>query len=180
MVDTSPDALRAALRTIKDPASGRDIVTAAWWRAIEVRGGLVQATLLTDRAHAAAMEPVRREAEAVLMRQPGVTNATAILTAHKPQRAASGSAPRRSQPPGSWWSRGPERQSRRCCCRRSRRSSPSRPARAASANPPSRSISPSRWPGRVKGRLAGRRYLRSQPAAHDRPEPQAGGARATR
>jgi ATP-binding protein involved in chromosome partitioning len=29
------------------------------------------------------MEPVRREAEAVLMRQPGVTNATAILTAHK-------------------------------------------------------------------------------------------------
>ena len=66
MVDTSPDALRAALRTIKDPASGRDIVTAGLVEAIEVRGGLVQATLLTDRAHAAAMEPVRREAEAVL------------------------------------------------------------------------------------------------------------------
>ncbi len=87
MVDTSPDALRAALRTIKDPVSGRDIVTAGLVEAIEVRGGLVQATLLTDRAHAAAMEPVRREAEAVLMRQPGVTNATAILTAHKPPSA---------------------------------------------------------------------------------------------
>jgi ATP-binding protein involved in chromosome partitioning len=83
MVDTSPDALRAALRAIKDPASGRDIVTAGLVEGIEVRGGLVQATLLTDRAHAAAMEPVRREAEALLMRQPGVTNATAILTAHK-------------------------------------------------------------------------------------------------
>ena len=38
---------------------------------IEVRGGLVQVALLTDRAHAAAMEPVRREAEALLVRQPG-------------------------------------------------------------------------------------------------------------
>jgi ATP-binding protein involved in chromosome partitioning len=83
MVDASPDALRIALRAIKDPASGRDIVTAGLVEGIEVRGGLVQATLLTDRAHAAAMEPVRREAEALLMRQPGVTNATAILTAHK-------------------------------------------------------------------------------------------------
>jgi ATP-binding protein involved in chromosome partitioning len=83
MVDATPDALRDALRAIKDPASGRDIVTAGLVEAIEVRGGLVQATLLTDRAHASAMEPVRREAEAVLMRQPGVSNATAILTAHK-------------------------------------------------------------------------------------------------
>ncbi|HEY1412980.1 MAG TPA: iron-sulfur cluster assembly protein, partial [Rhodopila sp.] len=68
MVDTTSDALRAALRAIKDPASGRDIVTAGLVEGIEVRGGLVQATLLTDRAHAAAMEPVRREAEAVLKR----------------------------------------------------------------------------------------------------------------
>ena len=59
MVDASSDALRAALRAIKDPASGRDIVTAGLVEAIEVRGGLVQVTLLTDRAHAAAMEPVR-------------------------------------------------------------------------------------------------------------------------
>jgi ATP-binding protein involved in chromosome partitioning len=92
MVDASSDALRAALRAVKDPASGRDIVAAGLVEGIEVRGGLVQATLLTDRAHAAAMEPVRREAEAVLMRQPGVTNATAILTAHKGQAAAAPAA----------------------------------------------------------------------------------------
>src|ERR1700755_1667117 len=93
MADTSPDALRTALRTIKDPASGRDIVTAGLVEAIEVRGGLVQATLLTDRAHAAAMEPVRREVEAILMRQPGVTNATAILTAHKAPGGSAQKAP---------------------------------------------------------------------------------------
>ncbi|MDR3532650.1 MAG: Mrp/NBP35 family ATP-binding protein [Rhodopila sp.] len=93
MVDASPDALRAALRAIKDPASGRDLVTAGLVEGVEVRGGLVQVTLLTDRAHAAAMEPVRREAEAVLMRQPGVTNATAILTAHKAPAAKPAPAP---------------------------------------------------------------------------------------
>src|ERR1700712_3384269 len=96
MADASPDALRAALRAIKDPASGRDIVTAGLVEGIEVRGGLVQATLLTDRAHAAAMEPVRREVEALLMRQPGVTNATAILTAHK----SAGAAPPQPQSHG--------------------------------------------------------------------------------
>jgi ATP-binding protein involved in chromosome partitioning len=78
-----PDALRDALRGVTDPASGRDIVTAGLIEGIELRGGLVQVALLTDRAHAAAMEPVRREVEKVLARQPGISNATAVLTAHK-------------------------------------------------------------------------------------------------
>ena len=84
----SPDVLRQALRGIKDPA-GRDIVAAGLIEGIEVRGGLVQVSLLTDRAHAPAMEPVRREVERVLAAQPGVTNATAVLTAHKPASAAA-------------------------------------------------------------------------------------------
>ncbi|HEY1931424.1 MAG TPA: Mrp/NBP35 family ATP-binding protein [Acetobacteraceae bacterium] len=79
----SPDALREALRVVKDPASGRDVVSAGLVEGIELRDGMVQVSLLTDRAHAAAMEPVRKEAEAVLARQPGVRNATAVLTAHK-------------------------------------------------------------------------------------------------
>ncbi len=95
MVEASPDALRTALRAIRDPASGQDIVTAGLIEAIEVRGGLVQVTLLTSRAQAPAMEPVRREAEAVLARQPGITNATAILTAHKTVPSA---APPKSKP----------------------------------------------------------------------------------
>ena len=83
MATPSTDALRAALREIKDPASGRDIVSAGLVEGIQARDGLVHVALLTDRAHAAAMEPVRRAAEALLARQPGVTNATAVLTAHK-------------------------------------------------------------------------------------------------
>jgi ATP-binding protein involved in chromosome partitioning len=77
------ETLREVLRHIKDPASGQDIVAAGLVEGIELRDGLVQVALLTDRAHAAAMEPVRREAERLLAGQPGVRNATAVLTAHK-------------------------------------------------------------------------------------------------
>ena len=88
MAEPSAAALRAALGTIVDPASGRDIVAAGLVEGIEVGGGLVQVSLLTDRAHAAAMEPVRRAAEALLARQPGVTNATVVLTGHKGAQTA--------------------------------------------------------------------------------------------
>jgi ATP-binding protein involved in chromosome partitioning len=88
------DELRAALRAIIDPASGKDIVTAGLVEGVELRDGLVQVALLTDRAHAAAMEPVRRQVEALLSRQPGIANASAVLTAHKAPAAAP------SQPTG--------------------------------------------------------------------------------
>jgi len=97
----SSETLREALREIKDPASGRDIVAAGLVEGIEVRGGLVQVALLTDRAHAAAMEPVRRAVEQALGRQPGVSNATAVLTAHKgpaPPREPAAAAPAGHKP----------------------------------------------------------------------------------
>ncbi len=89
----SPEALREALRAVTDPASGRDIVSAGLIEGIEVRGSLVHVALLTDRAHAAAMEPVRMAVEAVLARQPGVTNATVVLTAHTAPAAPLPPAP---------------------------------------------------------------------------------------
>ena len=107
MATPSTDALRAALREIKDPASGRDIVTAGLVEGIAIRDGLVQVTLLTDRAHASAMEPVRIAAQALLARQPGVTNATAILTAHKgPSPASTPTARQGNAPPPAGRARG--------------------------------------------------------------------------
>ena len=99
MATPSTDALRDALRAIREPVSGRDIVSAGLVEAIQVREGLVQVTLLTDRERAAAMEPVRRAVEALMAGQPGVTNATAILTAHKGPSPASAPATRRGNPP---------------------------------------------------------------------------------
>jgi ATP-binding protein involved in chromosome partitioning len=55
---------------------------------VQVRGGLVHVSLLTDRAHAASMEPVRAAVEKLLAAQPGVTNATVVLTAHSAPPAA--------------------------------------------------------------------------------------------
>ena len=91
MTPPSADQLRTVLRAVADPVSGRDIVAAGLIDSLEVRGGLVHMALRTDRAQAAAMESVRRQAEALLARQPGVTNATAVLTAHRaePQAAAT-------------------------------------------------------------------------------------------
>ena len=88
-MSTAPtqESLRDALRDIADPVSGRDIVSAGLVEAIEVRGGLVQVSLLTDRTRAPQMEPVRALVEQHLARQPGVQNATAVLTSATPAPA---------------------------------------------------------------------------------------------
>ena len=92
MSEPTADSLRQALAAIKDPASGRDIVAAGLVEGVQVKAGLVQVSLLTDRAHAQAMEPVRREAERVLAGQLGVQNATVVLTAHKAPPAPAATA----------------------------------------------------------------------------------------
>ncbi len=88
MSEPTAESLRAVLSAIPDPASGKDIVAAGLVESVEVKGGLVHVSLLTDRAHAEAMEPVRRHVEKLLAGQPGVKNAAVVLTAHKAAAAA--------------------------------------------------------------------------------------------
>ena len=95
MAETDEATLRQALRALVDPATGRDIVAAGLIDSLTVRGGLVHLALRTDRAGAPAMEAVGRRAEALLAAQPGVLNATAVLTAH---RAAPPEPPPPPQP----------------------------------------------------------------------------------
>ena len=68
MAALTEERLRAALRDVADPASGRDIVTAGLVDSLAVRDGLVHLALRTDRAQADAMEQVRRSAETLLAR----------------------------------------------------------------------------------------------------------------
>ena len=84
----SEAALRQVLRGLADPVSGRDIVSAGLVDSLTQRSGLVHLALLAERATAGAMEGVRAQAEALLARQPGVLNATAVLTAHRAAPAA--------------------------------------------------------------------------------------------
>ena len=94
MTEPTPETLRAALATLRDPVSGQDIVSAGLIDSLRVKDGLVQMTLQVRREQAAAMESVRREAEALLARQGGVKNATVVLTAHRDAPATPPSAPR--------------------------------------------------------------------------------------
>ncbi len=77
-------ALRQTLRSVADPVSGRDIVAAGLVDGLTVKGGLVHLALRADRATAGKMEAVRAQAVALLGRQPGVLNVTAVLTSHRP------------------------------------------------------------------------------------------------
>src|SRR5579875_3314740 len=83
MNETMVEALRDVLRTVRDPQTGQDIVTAGLVESLQERDGLVQVALQVERAQVSAMEPVRREVERLLAQQPGVKNAAVILTAHR-------------------------------------------------------------------------------------------------
>lgn len=71
-----------ALRTVLAPRGG-NIVSAGLVDGLQVNGGLVHLSLRTERSLLGAMERVAAEATAVLKRQPGVLNATVILTSHR-------------------------------------------------------------------------------------------------
>ena len=89
--------LMAALRAVAGP-DGRDIVTAGLVDGIQVKDGLVQLALRAERAQVGRMERVAAEAEALLRRQPGVLNASVVLTAHRPAPPAP-AAPSITEPP---------------------------------------------------------------------------------
>ncbi len=93
MTDPDPARLRAALAGIRDPLTGQDLVTAGLVEGIQVRGGLVQATLRARREEAGKMEAVRQAAERALAQQPGVTNASVVLTAHRTEAPSPAPAP---------------------------------------------------------------------------------------
>ncbi len=97
MTDTQrlEDELMAALRAVAGP-DGPDIVAAGLIDGIQVKDGLVQLALRANRDQVGRMERVAAEASALLRRQPGVLNASVVLTAHRP---ATPAAPSITEPP---------------------------------------------------------------------------------
>ena len=76
------EAVLEELKTIKDPISGGDIVSAGLVRALTVEDGTIRFVLEIDGAHAKAMEPVRAAAEARVKALAGVSSVSAMMTAH--------------------------------------------------------------------------------------------------
>ncbi|MBR0651403.1 Mrp/NBP35 family ATP-binding protein [Roseomonas terrae] len=84
MSETLAAAVVVALRAVKDPLTGRDVVSAGMVQGLAARDGLVQFSLEVPRERAAQMEPLRAEAQKVAAAVPGVLNVTVVLTAHRP------------------------------------------------------------------------------------------------
>ena len=95
------DDILARLKTLKDPASGQDIVSAGIVRALNVENGSVRFVLEIAPEAAKAYEPVRAEAEALVKATEGVTSASVVLTAHsKPAAPPELKPSRRAEPAG--------------------------------------------------------------------------------
>ena len=95
MTDVTRDVVLAALKTIKDPRTGKDIVSAGLAQGVVAKGPHVGFTLEIDPAHAKVMEPVRKQAEEAVKAIPGVLSVTGVMTAHSD--APSGSSPRQPE-----------------------------------------------------------------------------------
>ncbi len=95
MAKTTEQQILDALKTIIDPASGRDIVTQGLVQGLALNNGNAQFALGIDPARAKEYEPVRQRAERVVADLPGVLSATALLTA---ERAPAAAAPRQGPP----------------------------------------------------------------------------------
>ncbi len=87
MSEVLVEAVRAALATVQDPASGRNVVAAGMVQGLTARDGLVQFALEVPRERARELEPLRQAAEAAASGVRGVLSATCVLTAHRPTGA---------------------------------------------------------------------------------------------
>jgi len=79
----SESAALKALSNIRDPRTGRDIVSAGILGDLIFKDGMLRAVLSIDPALASGFEPVRKSAEDTLAGLDGVEKASVILTAHK-------------------------------------------------------------------------------------------------
>jgi ATP-binding protein involved in chromosome partitioning len=86
-------AVRAALRGVRDPATGRDVIEAGMVDGLAVRDGMVQFAIQVPRERARESEPLRAAAEKAAAAVPGVLSATVVLTAHRAETPAKPQAP---------------------------------------------------------------------------------------
>ena len=99
--EPSREQVLAALRTIRDPDSGQDIVSAGLVGGLTIRDGHVGFMIEVDPAAARTREPLRAAAEQVLRALPGVARATVVLTAERPAADARRPAAPAATPAGA-------------------------------------------------------------------------------
>jgi len=102
MSEVRRNAILPVLGTIKDPASGSDIVSAGLVSEIAIDGGRVAFSITTSPERAAEMADVRARAEAAVRDLPGVEHVAVVLTAEaSPPSAARPSVASPATTPGA-------------------------------------------------------------------------------
>ncbi|MCU0946236.1 MAG: Mrp/NBP35 family ATP-binding protein [Rubritepida sp.] len=97
MSEVLVEAVKRALRAVRDPATGLSVIENGMVETVSVRGGMVQFALAVPRERAKSLEPLRAEAERAAGAVPGVLSATVVMTAHRegpPPAPAGRGAPR--------------------------------------------------------------------------------------
>jgi ATP-binding protein involved in chromosome partitioning len=92
MTDLVPERSRvlAALEAVKDPKTGRGLVSAGLVQALVVQPGRAGFMMEVEAGEGALYAPVRDQAEQALLSTPGVDKAQVVLTADRPPSAAPG------------------------------------------------------------------------------------------
>src|SRR5688572_29233795 len=84
MADIDRAAVEAALAAVRDPASGKDVVSAGLLDGVATRAGHVQFALKVDPAMGAGIEKLRQACETAVRAIPGIQTVTAVMTAERP------------------------------------------------------------------------------------------------
>ncbi len=94
MSQVNEQQILEALKDVKDPENGGDIVSLKMISGLVIKDGNVGFAIEVDPQRGPRMEPLRKAAEEAVHALPGVLSVTAVLTAH----SAAGSAPPRQAP----------------------------------------------------------------------------------
>ncbi|GAB4239546.1 MAG: Mrp/NBP35 family ATP-binding protein [Kiloniellaceae bacterium] len=89
-----------ALRAVKDPSKGEDIVTLGMVSGLIIKDGNVGFAIEVDPRQGAAMEPLRKAAEKAVYDLAGVTSVTAVLTAERSAPAGQAAPQAGGKPSG--------------------------------------------------------------------------------
>ncbi|MGQ0674688.1 MAG: iron-sulfur cluster carrier protein ApbC [Rhodospirillales bacterium] len=93
MSQPNQEQILNALKGIRDPERGHDIVSLDMVKGLVVKDGHVGFSIEVDPRRGPKLEPVRKAAEKAVEALPGVLSVTAVLTAHSAGRAPAQAAP---------------------------------------------------------------------------------------
>ncbi len=100
MVQVTESAILEALKAVRDPDGGGDIVALGMISGLVIKNGNVGFSIEVDPGRGAALEPMRKQAERAAASVAGVLSVTAVLTAHSEQPQAGRGQPQPQQPAG--------------------------------------------------------------------------------